>query len=284
MSEDAHSKAFFDVSHMAGNGPHQPQTQALQNVFDESAGMDEGEVVYFSPGTYYTGDVEVGSNTMVFIAPGAVVRGHPDLNSYPTSDAQVLFLFNNAENSGLAGPGVIDGNGFNIQQLEEARAGIHLIRFRNSREMYASDVFLRNSVTWTFYITGCDEVNVDGIRIIGDWGIPNVDGINPDHSRNVSIDNVFVTGSDDSIVIKTTKRYGMDGPGSNIHARNSVVMTPKTALKVGTESRDDISNVLFENIDVIFLSRGLATWISIIYGLKKMQMEQSLATTLSLVV
>ena len=254
-------REFVNVSHLANLGPENPQTGAIQEALDAVAESKEGGTVYFGPGEYYTGHLVVGSNTRVFLAPGTVIYGHADLNSYYQPDGMVLFLFDNADNSGLDGPGVIDGNGYSIQQIEEERTSIHLVRFRDSRNMYAQNVMMRNSVAWTFHILGCDDVDVDGLRVIGDWGLPNVDGIDPDNSRNVQIVNTFVYASDDAVVVKTSGRYGISGPSENIEIRDSVVMTLKTALKLGTESRDNISNVLFDNIDVIFSSRGVAAWM-----------------------
>lgn len=251
-----HDGALIDVSHLAGSGPAEPATEALQAALDTCAKAEAGGVVYLGPGAYHTGHLRVGSNTVLYLAPGATLYGSPLLAKQPRE----LILFEGVENSGLAGGGVIDGNGHQIRGTERD-VSVTLVRMLDSRNVHARDIFLRNAAGWTFHIPGSENVEVDGIRVAGDWGVPNTDGINPDNARNVRIANVFVSGGDDAVCVKATNRYGMDKATRNIDVRDSVVMTRKTALKLGTESRHDIENVVFEHIDVIHASRGLALWM-----------------------
>ncbi len=249
---------FLDVS--AAAEADSLETETLQEAMDTVAAAEDGGVVYFGPGVYHTRQLRVGPNTRVFLAPGAVVYADTDYDGRH----RPLFLFDEADNSGLTGPGVIDGRGHIIRGDAPGRApaSFHLVRFQNGRNMYASDVVLRNSSAWTFHIVGCDRVQVDGVRVLADWGVRHTDGIDPDNVRDVEIANVFVYSGDDALCVKTTDRYGSDArPTRNVTMRDSVVMSLKTPLKVGTESSADIENILFENIDVIHSARGLGVWM-----------------------
>ena len=249
-------RQLFDVSHLAGSGPGDPQTGALQAVLDACADSDQGGVVFFGPGVYHTRGLVVGSNTLVYLAPGAVVYASTREEDFPRE----FLLFRDAENSGLIGYGILDGNG-HIVRGPRAERSMTLVRFLNSRNVRAENVLLRNAAGWTFHIIGCRDVQVDNVRVTGDWGVPNTDGINPDNSQNVRIRNAFIYAGDDPACVKATNRYGSQLPTRQIEIRDSTVMTLKTALKVGTESRQDIRQVRFENIDVIHSSRGIALWM-----------------------
>ena len=249
-------REWFDVSHLAGSGADNPQTDELQAALDACARSEQGGVVFFGPGVYHARGLVVGSNTLVYLAPGAVVAASTGEASFPRE----FLLFDEAENSGLAGYGVLDGNGHLLRGPDGERS-ITLVRFLNSRNVRAENVVLRNAAGWTFHIIGCQDVLVDNVRVTGDWGVPNTDGINPDNSQNVRIQNAFIYAGDDPACVKTTNRYGNDQPSRNIEIRDSTLMTLKTALKVGTESRQDIRDVRFENIDVIHSSRGIGLWM-----------------------
>ncbi len=243
---------FLDVSDLADAA--EPQTGPLQEALDACA--EDGGVVFFGPGVYRTGGLRVGSNTKVFLAPGALIQADAETEDHPRE----LILFDEAENSGLAGPGVIDGNGHRIRGAE-GEVSVTLLRMKNSRNVYLRDVMLRNAAGWTGHIIGCEDVMVEDVRVIGDWGVPNTDGINPDNARNVRMTGMFIYAGDDPVAVKATNRYGIDAPCEDVEIRQSMVMTLKTALKLGTESRQDIRNVLFEDIDVIHSSRGIALWM-----------------------
>ncbi len=257
IAEDAR---VFDMSELANGDPEAPVTEEIQEALDASAEEDNGGVVFFGPGVYYTGHLAVGDNTMFYLAPGAELYAQPNWAEAAGTDPHELVRFDGATNSGFAGHGVIDGNGHIIRGTER-EVSVTLSRAFDCREFYARDVMLRNAAGWTFHIVGCTDVDVDGVRVAGDWGVANTDGINPDNSQHVRIANVFVSGGDDPLCVKATDRYGLDRPARNIEIRDSVVMTLKTSLKLGTESRSNIENVLFENIDVIHSSRGLALWM-----------------------
>jgi polygalacturonase len=120
---------------------------------------------------------------------------------------------------------------------------------------------LRDPGAWTVHFIGCKNVTVSNIKILGDWALSNTDGIDPDMSQNVTIEDCFVYSGDDAIVVKTTGALGVKGSSQDIVAKRCVLMTKKTSLKIGTESRYDIRNILYEDIDIVDSSRGCALWM-----------------------
>ncbi len=248
---------FYDVTKLAGNGPQSPITASLQEILDACGAADQGGTVYFGPGVYYTAGLNVRDNTMLYLAPGALLYAVPDPAAF--SETRHLLFFDEISNSGLAGYGVIDGNG-DIVRGTTTDVSVALVRFRKSQDIYVQNVTLRNAAGWNTHIIGCDRVKIDGVRVLADWGVLNTDGIDPDSSSNVHITNTFVKAGDDAFCVKTTNWRGVRSETRGVEIRDSMVMSLKSPLKLGTESKADIRDVLFENIDVVHSARGIALW------------------------
>jgi polygalacturonase len=98
---------------------------------------------------------------------------------------------------------------------------------------------------------------VDGLTIRNFLDVPNCDGIDPDHCRDVEIRNCDVVCGDDAIVIKSTAQTTSYGPSSNIYVHDCAMTTKDSGLKIGTETVEDISNVRFERCQIRSSCRGL---------------------------
>jgi polygalacturonase len=157
------------------------------------------------------------------------------------------------------GRGTIDGNG-PVLRNHHGRP-VQILDAHDCTNLLLEGVVLRNTASWTCHLVHSTNVRVRNLRIIADWDVGNADGINPDMCQNVLIENAFCYTGDDSFAVKATHVSDYIRPCMNITIRDSVVMTYKTALKVGTETYADVRNVLFENIDVVHSSRGCALWV-----------------------
>jgi polygalacturonase len=104
---------------------------------------------------------------------------------------------------------------------------------------------------------GCVDVLVDNVTINNRLDVPNDDGIDPDHCRNVEIKNCHVTCGDDAIVLKSTRQMKDFGDCANIHIHDCVIRTQDAGLKIGTETTGSIHDILFEHCKIISSSRGL---------------------------
>jgi polygalacturonase len=104
---------------------------------------------------------------------------------------------------------------------------------------------------------GCDGVLVDNVKVRNLLDVPNCDGIDPDHSRNVEIRNCNITAGDDGVVIKCSRQPIDYGPAANIHVHDCVIETQDAGLKIGTETTSDIHDILFERCQIKTSSRGL---------------------------
>ena len=111
-------------------------------------------------------------------------------------------------------------------------------------------------------MAGCQNVRIDGIKILNDDRGANNDGIDPDCCRNVVIANCIVSTGDDAIVVKSTgpmsRRYGVC---ENITITNCVLHSRDSALKIGTETHGTIRNVTLSDCIIDRCSRAVGIWV-----------------------
>jgi len=119
------------------------------------------------------------------------------------------------------------------------------------------DITFGDAPLWGLHMLGCVHVLVDNVTVNNRLDVPNCDGIDPDHCRDVEIRNCHLTCGDDAIVIKSTRQTSDFGPCANIHVHDCVIRTQDAGLKIGTETTGDIHDIVFERCNIISGSRGL---------------------------
>ncbi len=263
---------FIDIQKRGVKPGAAVQTAAIQKILDECSSFPGGGVVFFPPGVYRTGTLRIGPNTTLYLSAGTVIKASnnpkdfPSTNSWEESDGEGvrhsfsrLIYMHKADNSKICGYGVIEGNGHVLRNVHDRR--VQILDIEQSKNVVVENVVLRNSASWTCHILFCDNVEIKNVKIFGDWDVGNTDGIDPDSSRNVKIIDYFGYCGDDAIAIKCTNNSGLLQSCENITVKNALVVTRKTAFKLGTESRADIKHVLFENCEAIESSRGIGLWM-----------------------
>ena len=106
-------------------------------------------------------------------------------------------------------------------------------------------------------MVGCEHVLVDGMRIRNLLDVPNCDGIDPDHCRDVEIKNCDIVCGDDAIVVKSTRQQRDFGACSGIRVHDCLIETQDCGVKIGTETTQDIHDVVFERCEIRSSSRGI---------------------------
>ena len=119
------------------------------------------------------------------------------------------------------------------------------------------DITFGDAPYWGLHLLGCENVLVDNVTVQNRLDVPNDDGIDPDHCRQVEIRNCHLTGGDDAIVVKSTRQAEAFGDCAGIHVHDCVIRTQDAGLKIGTETTGDIHDVLFERCKILSSSRGL---------------------------
>jgi polygalacturonase len=206
---------------------------------------NDPNVIYFGPGIHEIGHLEVGGGKTVYVAGGAVVRGiiKPDekfsISSYSGLRNYQPTLQLRGNNITLRGRGIIDGS----RSTTHARNLVHV----QGTNLVLEGVILRDSSTWTVPVRRCENLVINNLKLIGYRA--NSDGIDICNSRNVTVQNCFIRTLDDLIVIKSDKGQG---EVRGIVAKNCVLWNEVAhALSVGAELRENVSDVLFTDCDVI---------------------------------
>jgi polygalacturonase len=134
----------------------------------------------------------------------------------------------------------------------------HLIQFFDCKNILVEDVKMEDSPFWCLHLLRCENVTVRGVRY--DAHNYNNDGIDPEYSRNVLIENVTFNNADDNVAIKAGRdREGRaSGQGSeNIVIRNCHFMGLH-AVVIGSEMSAGVENVFVRDCSYAGkLKRGL---------------------------
>lgn len=255
-------------------------TARIQHAIDAVAGR--GGVLYFPPGTYLTGTLALKSNLTVHLAGGAVILGSPNRNDYPVDRGfkeadhvndpenysnqgakmtySRLILVDNARNVRITGRGVIDGQG---KIVRDQGKPANLIRIRNASDVTVEGVILRDPAAWNTHVLHSDNVTFRNVKIVNDRTVKNTDGINPDASRDVLIEDCFFYCGDDTIAIKTSGNSNFVRNAERITVRGCIMLTKKSAMKLGTESFADYQrDITFEDNDVVEADRAMSLYCS----------------------
>ncbi len=254
-------------------------TAGIQAALDACRNAGGGTVCIPAGQAFLSGTIELHANTTLHLEPGSELRGSPCKADYRphqvggefhSGDSGFLITASNAPNIAITGTGTINGQGTCFMEGFRSTDGPYIREPKPWRprmlglygcdHLTIRDVTLRDAANWCLHMTGCNDVVVSGIRIFNDLSIPNCDGIDPDHCTNVRISDCHIEAGDDCIVIKATRdgaALGYHG-SHNITVSNCTCISTSAALKIGTESHADFSDICFQNCVVRSSSRGLA--------------------------
>lgn len=279
----------YNVTHYGAVGDGiAKDTLAIQKAIDDCHEHGGGVVVLESGKVYQSGSIVLKSNVELHIESGAVLKASHDLADYaytenagiPKSDSGVPSYINceydgrppqyfiyahKGENIRITGFGTIDGS----EEMYHGKEGtyhiegafyprIPLILIEEINHLTVRDVTMTKSGFWTLHMAGCNDVLVDGIRILNSLKMANSDGIDPDHCRNVRIVNCHIECADDCIVLKNTKAYEEYGPCTDILISGCTLTSTSSAIKFGTESESDFRNVVIQNCCINRTNRGIS--------------------------
>jgi hypothetical protein len=234
---------------------------ALQAAIDAAHAAGGGTVVVPAGRTLLSGSIQLKSRVALHLEPGSRLVASTERADYRD---RALIQAADAEEIAITGSGTIDGRGVAFMREElphifrPAAWRPRLIILEGCRRVQVRDITLRDSPSWTLHLAGCEDVTIHGISIFNNLKIPNCDGINPDHSRNVRISDCHIEAGDDCIVLKSTRAYEKYGPCESIVVTNCTLVSSSAALKIGTETVGVIRDVVFSNCVIRNSHRGVA--------------------------
>ncbi|XP_022967081.1 probable polygalacturonase isoform X1 [Cucurbita maxima] len=248
-------------------------TKAFQNaIFYLNSFADKGGAKLFVPaGRWLTGSFDLISHLTLWLDKDAVILGSTisddwpiikPLPSYgrgrelPGERHRSLIYGCNLTNVVITGEnGTIDGQGsiwwdwFHSKTLNYTRP--HLVEIMNSTNVVISNLTFKNSPFWTLHPVYCSKVLVQNVTILAPSDSPNTDGIDPDSSSEVCIEDCYISTGDDLISIKSGwDEYGVEyaRPSTNITIRRLTGQTTSAGIAIGSEMSGGVSEILVENI------------------------------------
>lgn len=196
------------------------------------------QVRYFGGHRVYdAGQIELFSGDTLYIERGSVLRGN--------------IVCRNADGVRICGNGILDGSYYDDATGEFIRS----IVFENCRNVVVEGIIMVHPTTWMLVLARCEHVLVRGLKQIG--SCMSSDGIDICGSRDVLIEKCCLRNDDDNIAVKsllTPDGREWRGNVADVIVRECTFLNgqPGNVMEIGYElSADRVSEVLFENIDVI---------------------------------
>nr|GEX87841.1 probable polygalacturonase [Tanacetum cinerariifolium] len=153
------------------------------------------------------------------------------------------------ENGTIDGQGDVWWNMWRQRTLQYTRP--NLVEFKDSRGIIISNVIFKNSPFWNIHPVYCSNVVIRYVTILAPADSPNTDGIDPDSSSLVCIEDSYISTGDDLIAVKSGwDQYGIayGRPSSDITIRRITGSSPFAGIAVGSETSGGVTNVLAEHI------------------------------------
>ncbi|HUA84761.1 MAG TPA: glycosyl hydrolase family 28 protein [Bryobacteraceae bacterium] len=239
-------------------------TAAIQRAIDAAAAAGGGQVLIRGGKKYLVSTLVLRSDIDFHLADDAELLVSTDRSHYPGDETGILTA-NGAKNLKITGTGNINGRALEFMTAYDKAGEIwNFGRFRpkifvltKCQGLEVRDISFGQAPLWGLHMLGCEHVLVDGLKIRNQLDVPNCDGIDPDHCRDVEIRNCDIVCGDDGIVIKATRQTENYGPSANITVHDCTIQTKDSALKIGTETVDDVHDIRFERCRASSCCRGL---------------------------
>ncbi|WRX10204.1 Glycoside hydrolase [Theobroma cacao] len=225
-------------------------------------------------GRWLTGSFNLTSNFTLFLEQGAIILGSQVPEEWPIVEPLPSYGRGRERLGGrhislihgdgltdvvITGQnGTIDGQGrmwwelWWNRTLKHTRG--HLLELMNSHNILISNLTFLNSPFWTIHPVYCSNVVIKDMTILAPLNAPNTDGIDPDSSTNVCIEDCYIESGDDLVAVKSGwDQYGitMARPSSNIIVRRISGTTPTcSGIGIGSEMSGGIFNVTIEDMHV----------------------------------
>ena len=122
-----------------------------------------------------------------------------------------------------------------------------LVQFFDCKNILIEDVHIVNSPFWCIHLLKSENITIRGISY--NSHLANNDGIDPEYSKNILIENVSFDNGDDNVAIKSGRDYEGRAtaiPTENIIIRNCI-FKGLHAVVIGSEMSAGVRNVFVED-------------------------------------
>nr|GMC72809.1 probable polygalacturonase [Ipomoea batatas]GMD97616.1 probable polygalacturonase [Ipomoea batatas]GME00493.1 probable polygalacturonase [Ipomoea batatas]GME11854.1 probable polygalacturonase [Ipomoea batatas] len=239
-----------------------------------------GTLLYIPAGVFLTGPFNLTSHMTLYLDKDAVIKATQDTTNWPLipplpsygrgrelpGERYVSFIHGDGlrdviitgENGTIDGQGDVWWNMWRQRTLQFTRP--NLIELMNSRAIIISNVIFKNSPFWNIHPVYCSNVVVRYVTILAPTDSPNTDGIDPDSSSHVCIEDSYISTGDDLVAVKSGwDEYGIayGRPSHGITIRRVTGSSPFAGIAVGSETSGGVTDVLAEHITLSNMGVGI---------------------------
>jgi polygalacturonase len=255
-----------------------------------------GGTVLVPSGRWVTGPIHLASNVNLHVAAGGEILFSQDFKDYlpvvftrweglEVMNYSPLVYAKDCENVAITGPGKLDGRGqtwwpWKKTQKDAAKRLYDMASAGTpvEKRVFGTEGDLRPSFIQT---VGCKNVLIEGVTITSGpmWTIhpvysenvivrkvtvqtdgPNNDGLNPDSTKNVLVEDSFFSTGDDCVVIKSGLNedgWRVGRPSENIVVRRLRGQRGHGGVVIGSEMSGGVRNVFVDDCEFVGTDRGL---------------------------
>lgn len=276
----------------AVSGDQEKTSQAIARAIDKANKMGGG-VVVIPKGEWLTGQIHFKSNVALHLNKGAVLlfsdnpadylpAVHSSWEGMECYNYSPLIYAYQCKNIALTGEGEIKArmgvwkkwfarpeahmeslkrlynwswNNIPVKERQMVNDTSHLrpqfIQFNRSENILLEGITITNSPFWTIHLYLSKNVVIRKVNVYAHGH--NNDGVDPEMSQNVLIENCTFDQGDDAIAIKSGRNpegWRLKTPSGNIVIKNCVVKNGHELVAIGSELSGGIENVFVDSCTV----------------------------------
>lgn len=221
---------------------------ATVNIQNAINACQPGDVLFFPDGTYLmdSGLTLKSNDLTIIISPGALIKANT--NYIWRENGSDLFFGENLKNIEITGGGIIDGGGLvyerSTRPYDKPGRGIELIGCTNVNIHHLT---VRNIPNFAINIERCTLVIADNLLIRGrpfDNFHGSADGLDIQSCYDVTITNCDIEVGDDALCLKVKP----EAPLHKVRIKNCILASSCNAFKIGTDTKNDVYDIIAENV------------------------------------
>ncbi|XVE68437.1 hypothetical protein DITRI_Ditri09bG0068700 [Diplodiscus trichospermus] len=208
-------------------------TQAFLKAWNAACGSADTTLIYVPKGRYLVGSMdfkgECKSPQIIIRIDGTLVAS---VDYHVLGKSPNWLSFEGVSGVSIIG-GALDAKGPSLWACKASHtncpSGATTLSFSNSNNIKINGLLSLNSQMFHIVINGCQNVHVQGVKIIAAGNSPNTDGIHVQLSTNVEIINSSIKTGDDCISV---------GPGTKNLWIERVTCGPGHGISIGSLAKD----------------------------------------------
>lgn len=235
-------------------------TNKIQSIIDSVP--DEGAEIYFPKGKYVLSTLLLKNNIHINISNGAYILGSKNFKDFASLEEIhypmyqdishsyfncSLFLAKNCKNVVFKGRGTIDMQ--SVWDEENINNNVHrgakVITLVECDNVVVENLTIKHATDLAIYFVSSNNVQIRNLKMN-----VYIDGVSPDNSKNILIENCKIVSGDDAVVFKSSYNLNRLDECKNITVRNCDLISRCNAIKFGTESNGGFKDIFIKNINI----------------------------------